>query len=144
MRPQCKASMKKKSSGIFTCVSVRLSVFASALRSDPTTYWLPSNAFSSSSSCIGWNAVRMRFGFRYGCKKISTQMKKKKTKLKLTFINRHELDWDLAFIWKNKTIRKNAVGILILKASPQKQNDVYNNFSGNHRMKIDWWPIANC
>lgn len=79
----------KKSFRTFTCVSVRLSVFASAFRSDPTTYWLPSNAFSNSSSCIGWNAVRIRFGFRYGCKKISTREKRKKWTTKI-LINRFE------------------------------------------------------
>lgn len=54
-----------------TCVSDRFSVWASALRSAPTTYWLLSNACSNLSSCDGENAVRTRFGFRNGCSRKS-------------------------------------------------------------------------
>lgn len=56
---------------ILTWVSVSCSCLANAFRSDPTTYWLPSNAFSNSSNCNGANAVRIRFGFRYGCNRKS-------------------------------------------------------------------------
>lgn len=54
-----------------TCVSDRLSAWARALRSAPTTYWLLSNACSSFSSCDGENAVRTRFGLRNGCSRKS-------------------------------------------------------------------------
>lgn len=61
---------------IVTCVSDKLSAWASALRSAPTTYWLLSNACSNFSSCDGENAVRTRFGFRNGWSRKSGRKKR--------------------------------------------------------------------
>lgn len=71
--------------------------------------------------------------------------KKQKSKIKINIFESAStgiVTWHLCTADK-KTIRKNAVGILTLKAPPQETVfTICLFFLDENRMKIDWWPIG--